>query len=279
MARIFALAGLLLALCVGCAQAADRYFVTTDGVRLHYTDQGHGNVLVFVPGWTMPGWIFAPQIAAFSQHYRVIAFDPRGQGLSEVAPDGYNQARRGDDIGELIAQLHVHQVVLVGWSLGVLDTLAYIHVHGDDAIAGLVLIDNSVGENPPPRPYHGAPHGYLPWNQRMRFFVAGMFDTPQPSAYIDRLTESCLRLPQRYARRLLAYPVPRSYWRAAIYSTDKPILYIVRPHLAGQAANLQLKHPDAQSVILDDVGHALFVDNPQQFNTLLATFLREKLGW
>ena len=43
-------------------------------------------------------------------------------------------------------------VVVVGWSLGVLDTLAYVHTHGDALIAGLVLVDNSVGEEPAPVP-------------------------------------------------------------------------------------------------------------------------------
>ena len=43
-------------------------------------------------------------------------------------------------------------VLLVGWSLGVLDALAYLHAHGDAAVAGLVLVDNSIGEEPPPPP-------------------------------------------------------------------------------------------------------------------------------
>ena len=50
-------------------------------------------------------------------------------------------------------------VLLVGWSLGVLDALAYVHTHGDAALAGLVLVDNSVGEEPAPvprRPASGA---------------------------------------------------------------------------------------------------------------------------
>ena len=40
------------------------------------------HTLVLVPGWTMPAWIWMPQILAFSQRYHVVAFDPRGQGNS-----------------------------------------------------------------------------------------------------------------------------------------------------------------------------------------------------
>ena len=53
----------------------------------------------------MPGWIFAPEQKYFSKHYQVVEFDPRGQGASEIAPTGYNQNRRGADIGDLLARL------------------------------------------------------------------------------------------------------------------------------------------------------------------------------
>src|SRR5207249_872295 len=136
------------------ARAADRYFQTSDGVRLHYIEAsprpGPTNNLsiVFVPGWTMPAWIWQPQIAAFSRQYHVVAFDPRGQGESEIASDGYEPFRRGLDIAELLRECCGNQVLLVGWSLGVLDSLAYVSQSPDARLAGLVLVDNSVGENP-----------------------------------------------------------------------------------------------------------------------------------
>jgi non-heme chloroperoxidase len=253
----------------------DRYFTSSDGVRLHYLESGPrlAPTLVLVPGWTMPAWIFAPQIEAFSHNYHVIAFDPRGQGDSEIAPGGYNQTRRGEDIGELLEQLGPQPVVIIGWSLGVLDTLAYIHIDGDVQIAGLVLVDNSVGENPPPKPEPYRPAPPISHADYMHEFIAGMFLTPQSPEYLNQLTAATLRLPERDARALLEYPVPRSYWRAAIFSTGKPVLYIVRPHLTGQADNLLADRPNTQIAIYPDVGHALFVDAAPRFNALVARFL------
>src|SRR5580692_4699488 len=149
----------LLSLLLACPAAAEggfpaqnRFFVTSDGVRLHYLEAGprSGHTIVFVPGWTMPAWIWEPQIRTFAQRYHVVAFDPRGQGDSDAPASGYEPGRRGQDIAELIANLEPVPVLLVGWSLGVLDTLAYVHAHGDLNVAGLVLVDNSVGEEPPP---------------------------------------------------------------------------------------------------------------------------------
>src|SRR6185312_9198016 len=58
--------GLAAAAQTARAEAVDHSFVTSDGVRLHYIEAGHGHArtLVFVPGWTMPAWIFDKQIDA-----------------------------------------------------------------------------------------------------------------------------------------------------------------------------------------------------------------------
>ncbi|MCB8879280.1 alpha/beta hydrolase [Acidisoma cellulosilytica] len=265
---------------------ASRNFRTSDGVNLHYIDAmpasgaGADHVMVFIPGWTMPAWIFAPQLTYFARYCRVIALDPRGQGDSEIPSSGYTAQRRGQDIAELLAVIGVPKVVLIGWSLGVLDSLAYVAAHGGGRLSGLVLIDNSVGENPPPRAEpqpRGRYHRPLPYPVQMRAFVRGMFRTPQSQAYLDRLTATCLITPEPAARALLNYQVPRVFWRNAVYAAHVPILYVVRPHLSGQAANLAHNDPDAESVIFSDAGHALFVDDAIRFNTVLANFLRQKV--
>ncbi len=273
---------LLLALtAASAARAADRFFVTSDGVRLHYIEAGPpaAPTIVFVPGWTMPAWIFQRQIEFFSRFYHVAALDPRGQGDSDVPPSGYTPARRGQDIAELIAALGNRPVLLAGWSLGVLDSLAYAHQYGDRQLTGMVLIDNSVGEEPAPvphpsRPRRGPP---LPHDLYMRSFVRSMFRQPQDPEYLELLTEATLRTPLYAARALLSYPVPRSYWREGIYMVHRPILYIVRPGLAGQAENLAARHPDVQSDIYADAGHALFIDDGNRFNAEMLAFIRSRV--
>ena len=289
VSRRLVLASLLLPACADrtAAQAVglvqSRTFETSDGVRLHYLEAGPrgANVLVFIPGWTMPAWIWAPQIAAFSSRYRVVAFDPRGQGDSAAPGWGYDQNRRGQDIAELIERLEPQPVVVVGWSLGVLDTLAYVHNHGDRRLAGLVLVDNSVGEEPAPVWVPRQAHRPLPpplsHEAAMRRFVRGMFRRTQPAAYLDRLTQATLHTPEAACRELLSYSVPRTYWREAIYSTAKPVLYAVRPGLEAQAANLQRNRPNTETALFADAGHALFIDDAARFNALVASFLQRRI--
>lgn len=262
----------------GVAAAADRFFTTGDGVRLHYIEAGpsFAPTLVFVPGWTMPAWIFQRQIAFFSRDYHVVALDPRGQGDSDIPATGYEPYRRGADIGDLIAALGGRRVLLVGWSLGVLDSLAYVHQAGDARLLGMVLIDNSVGEDPPPAAGPRVATRRQPAASReaaMARFVRGMFHRPQTDQYLDQLTDTALRTPPDASAALLSYPVPRSFWRDAIYTVRKPILYIVTPRLAGQAQNLQLRHPGVRSNIYTDAGHALFIDDGNRFNAEMLDFI------
>jgi microsomal epoxide hydrolase len=273
---------ILLATLLPCAAgAADRFFTTSDGVRLHYTETGpnFAPTLVFVPGWTMPGWIFARQAEFFSRDYHVVVLDPRGQGDSDVPATGYEPFRRGADIADLLHALGNRNAVLVGWSLGVLDSLAYVHQVGDGHLLGMVLIDNSVGEDPAPT---GAPRARRPIppasrDVAMARFVRSMFHRPQPEAYLDALTDAALRTPPGPAAELLSYPVPRTFWREAIYAVHKPILYVVRPQLAGQAANLEARHPGVEADVYADAGHALFIDDGTRFNEEMLDFLQREV--
>lgn len=273
----------LLALCAPAraqtVRAADLYFRTSDGVRLHAITAGPANAhtIVLIPGWTMPAWIFTPQIDALAPTYRVVVLDPRGQGSSEIARDGYTAARRGQDIAELLAHIGGSPVLLGGWSLGVLDVLAYLHTHGDARVAGLLLIDNSVGETPwptPSPPHHGPSP---PWPAYMRDFVRSMFLHPQSEAYLDRLTAAALVTPEWAAHALLNYREPPSYWRDALYATPKPTLYVVRPWLAAQAAHVARQDPRVETDVMQGVGHAMFVDAPSRFDAMLVSFMQRRV--
>lgn len=272
----------------GAVEAAEsRHLITSDGARLHYLEAGpsEARTVLFVPGWTMPGWIFEHQIAALSDRFHVLALDPRGQGDSEVTRYGYTHDRRGRDIGELIEQAAGGPVVLVGWSLGVLDSLAQVARAGDSRIAGLVLIDNSIGEEPAPRPARSParadePAVLSPADRRSRreAFVAGMFARDPGADWRARITAQALRMAPEDERRLLAYDVPREYWRDAVHATGRPVLYVVRPRWREQGENLIRAHANAEMVVFEDAGHALFVDEAERFNALLIDFLDRRVS-
>lgn len=252
-------------------------FVTSDGVRLHVLEagaRGAGSatpVLAFIPGWSMPAEIWRAQLSALAASHRVAALDPRGQGESEIAADGYNIERRAADIAEFVARYP--RVVLVGWSLGALEALHYLHRRGDSGIAGLVLVDSSVGEEPVPPPGKSFIEALKQDREAaLDGFVREIFKTPRPEAEIMRLKEGALRMPLDASLSLFPSGIPRTHWRTITRGFRKPLLYAVTAHFAEQAKNLQLNRPATQVAVFDEAGHALFADEPDRFNQLLGAF-------
>jgi non-heme chloroperoxidase len=263
---------LLLIPAMGYAGSA--YLTTSDDVRLHYETRGAGTPMVFVPGWSMPASIYEPQLAHFSKTHRVIALDPRSQGESDIARSGHEPERRARDVHELLEHEKLDGVILVGWSLGVLDTLAYTHYHGAGRVRALVLIDNSVGEGTPPKA--GNLLKELAENRPLAVerFVRGMFRRPQREEYYRALTTSALRTPYAASVELLSYPRSREFWRDALYAASRPVLYVVTPKFAEQAEIVRRRAKHAEVAVFAGSGHALFVDEPERFNRTVEGFLR-----
>jgi non-heme chloroperoxidase len=249
---------------------------TDDGVRLNVLEAGPPQVdpslpaIVLVPGWCMPAWMWQAQLDAFGQRFRTLALDPRGQGDSEVPAAGYEAERRARDLRELLAPMP--RTVLVGWSLAVLDALNLVHRFGDSQLAGLVLVDNSVGEPPAPKPSNFISELRADRSAALDRFVRAMFARPRPEAEIERIKQSALRMPLDGAIALLSYPFPREHWRGITRSFAKPLCYCVTSHYVEQAHNLQRDRPATRVEWFEHAGHALFVDEPDRFNRIVSDF-------
>ena len=251
-----------------------RGFLTSDGVFLSAIECGDRNakrVLSFIPGWCMPLWLFNEQYSALGQHHRVIALDPRGQGESDVPDGGYHFERRARDIHEFLAPYD--HVLLIGWSLGALEILEYAHRFGEDKLAGMVLVDSSVGELPVPPPGGG----FLDALRKKRdetldAFVREMYTKARPETEVRTLLHDVKRMPLDNSIALLSSGIPREHWKACAHAFKKPLLYVVTPQFEEQAHNLARNRPGTQIEVFQDAGHALFSDEPQRFNAVLMNF-------
>jgi len=275
---LLALLGLV---CTAAASAelAHRHFTTSDGVRLHYLEAGTGEpALVFVPGWLMPADVFERQVAHFAPAHRVIVLDPRSQGQSQLTTSDLSPGARARDIAELVGHARVGGFVLVGWSLGVLEALDYAGRHRPADLRGLVLIDNSVGEGPPPAPSRPGAATARPlkpqaFEAHVRRFVAGMFASPPPSEFIARIEASALRLPPPAAWRLLNGLHPREHYRAALHAVHVPVWYAITPRFAAQGEILSSSRPGTTVTVFQSRAHALFYEESEAFNAGLERFI------
>ncbi len=279
------LAVLLLPLLVTAQSEKTRSgFVTTaDRVKIHYLEAGPKQAaapaILFVPGWTMPAWIWENQIAHFSKTHRVIAIDPRGQGESSKPTEGYFPAARARDIKAVVDQLKLAPVVLIGWSMGVGEVVAYVDQFGTADLAGIVLVDGFTGGD------FDAQTTAMILNfagmflkDRVKFadaFVRSMYKKPQAEAYLQRVIAASNQTPTSAGAALFLGMITTDT-RAALGKIDKPTLITIAagsPWDAGYT-DMQKRIPGARLEKFDGAGHALFVDVADKFNALLDEFLK-----
>lgn len=263
----------------GYGETTRQTFHTTDGVTLSFLEAGKeyadsGQLtFAFIPGWSMPAKLWETQLATLGRSYHSIALDPRGQGESQVPSFGYTAGRRARDIQEFLAPNS--KILLVGWSLGAIESLEYIHLFGAEKLAGLVLVDSSVGEEPAP----GSGGAFLEElrkdrDKSLREFINAIFKKRKSAAEINDLVTGAKRMALEDSIALLSYPFERSHWREIVHAFKKPLLYVVTPQFEEQARNLQKNRSGTRAEVFRDAGHALFVDEPKRFDGLLEDFAK-----
>lgn len=117
------------------------YFLTSDNVRLYYNCIGSGAPIILLHGWACNHQFFNNQIQELSKNFKVVYYDLRGHGSSEVTDYGLNLTRFAIDLKELIDFLALKDVTLVGWSMGTSIIFDYINQFGCENLYNLCLID------------------------------------------------------------------------------------------------------------------------------------------
>jgi microsomal epoxide hydrolase len=274
---------------INAAQAQATVTVEPD-VAIHYVEAGDRQAkttFLFVPGWGTSNAVWRDQVAAFAQRGRVVAIDPRSQGLSTITPRGNTPERRARDLREVIRALGLANVVLVGWSQGVQDVAAYAAAFEGEQVAGYVLVDAAVSSGPSVA--EAQPKGMRQQLERMgiysrypREYFKGMFEaiiaSPAGRARIPELVETGMKTPPDLGIAMLMSDFILIDRRPALKKFNRPALVIA----AASADDLEeqramAKEINAQFEAVPQAGHAVFLDQPAKFEQLLADFAR-RLG-
>ena len=118
------------------------HYATVNGIRLHYVAGGSGRPLVCLPGWPQTWYSFHPVAQELVQQYRVILVDIRGMGSSDKPATGYDKKTMAKDIYELVQQLALGPVSLLGHDIGgmVASSFAYNYPAATDR---LIVLDGT----------------------------------------------------------------------------------------------------------------------------------------
>ncbi|MEQ1352744.1 MAG: alpha/beta hydrolase, partial [Candidatus Acidiferrum sp.] len=90
--------------------------------------------------------------------------------------------------------------------------------------------------------------------------------------YIQHVKEASLKTPTNTAAVEMFNVLSLGDVSPILAKLDKPTLYIYEPNLESQAKLIQSKLPTARVEVFK-AGHAMFVDDPDHFNKVVADFI------
>ena len=264
-----------------------KYFTVDTDIELHYLDRGEGDAIVFIPGLSYSGEIFTHQIEHFSKTHRVIAVDPRGQGLSTKTVHGNDYVTHGTDLIKLTQGLGLKNIVLVGWSTGNLEVWSYLKQNGIDSVRGAVTIDMSpLPMNPDPTAWT---EGTIPelseaastvltnpqgasafWYEYLTQVM--LQHTPEPDE-LEYLLDMGRRTPYWIVHELFCNAIFSNYLDIAKEAAKKiPTLMYIAEHWADIDESWYNKQcPETPTYVMG--GHLMAYEHPDRFNARLGQFL------
>ncbi len=93
-------------------------YAVVNGVRLHYVEGGSGKPLICLPGWPQTWYSYRPIAMELAKTFRLIIIDIRGMGSSDKPLSGYDKKTMASDIYELLKQLGMPKVSVLGHDIG-----------------------------------------------------------------------------------------------------------------------------------------------------------------
>lgn len=256
----------------------------SDNVKLFYHDSGKGQVIVFIPGWTMTSEIFKAQMTYFNKKYRVITLDPRSQGRSSVTLENNDYTQHGADLAHFLDALKLKKVTLVAWSWGCYDAYAYIRLKGVSNLRAFVCVDASPKSSGRKDEWGGP--DYPDWGtaivqpvmyNRYHFTQAWAqlrIERKLTPAEQEWIVQESFHTPTYAALQLILDAIYADYRPEAklLNSCGIPTLDFVAQHFTVNATRwLHTNAPNANIKIMDQ--HFMFWEQPDEFNQTLSAFL------
>ena len=236
-----------------------------NGISIHYAIYGRGSPVIFLHGGLANTDYWGNQVPAVAAHHTVILMDSRGHGRStrDARPYGYDLM--ADDVIALMDSLQIPKADIVGWSDGGILGLDLAMRYKDRIGKVFAFAANTVTSG----------------------VKDGVEKNPTFAAYIERAGREYRTLsatPDDYnafVEQISRMWAEQPNWSdAQLKEIDTPVLVvdgdhdeaIKRDHTEYIAATI----PHAGLLILPDVSHFAFLQDPEQFNFAILHFLGDQ---
>jgi pimeloyl-ACP methyl ester carboxylesterase len=269
------------------------HVTTDDGIDLYYEEAGTGTLLVFVHEFAGDHRSWEPQLRYFARRYRVVAYNARGYPPSDVPPGAasYSQNRAADDIASIITHLGAGPAHVVGLSMGGFATLHFGFRHA--ALArSLVVAGCGYGAEPDRQENFRAEAG-----NTVKFLrEQGMAKLAERYAFGPTRVQFQNADPRGFAefqRHLAEHSAEGSALTQLGVQGARPSLYTLTEQMQAMTTptlilngdedwpcllpGILMKQniPTAAMAVMPNCGHAINLEDPGQFNGIVADFLAQ----
>ena len=112
-------------------------------IGIYYEDYGTGKPVVLIHGWPLSGASWEKQVPVLlASGRRVISYDRRGFGNSSKPTYGYDYDTFAEDLNKIILTLDLHNVMLVGFSMGGGEIARYLGKYGSKRVERVVFLSS-----------------------------------------------------------------------------------------------------------------------------------------
>jgi len=277
--------------------------INRDGIQIHYEIYGSGDhTILFIPTWSLVhSRVYKAQIPYFSDRFRVITYDPRGNGKSDrpSTKDGYSLEA---SVGDALAVMDVtatDRAILFGFSYSGLVASAFT-AHYPERVDALVTISGNTPLVPPPvyrqseafEAEHDTFEGWDKYNRGYwqkdypdfcRFFVSQIFNEAHSTKQIEDSVawaaegDGDMLAMTLDSREISSFVVDEDMYRGI----HCPVLLIHGENdvIAPVAASEKVAELTGGELhIWPGGGHAVHARFPAKVNSLMRDFLARELG-
>jgi non-heme chloroperoxidase len=267
--------------------------VGTTPVELHYEDVGTGRPVVLVHGWPLSGRSWEAQVGPLVEAgFRVVTYDRRGFGDSSRPWTGYDYDTFAADLDALLEGLDLHDVTLVGFSMGGGEVARYLGTFGSARVRSAVLAgavtpylakaddnpDGGLDEATIGQFLDGVATDRLAFLDAFveNFYAAGGTRTVSDAVVRFAWQVASTASPKGTADCITAFA--RTDFRADLARVDVPVLVlhgdqdaIVPFEVSGRRVAEHVK--DVETVVVSGGPHGFNASHPREFNAALLAFL------
>jgi 3-oxoadipate enol-lactonase len=265
--------------------AEDNDKVSVNDLTVSYIDEGITNpaTIIFIHGFPLNKSMWEKQIKQFKEDYRVIAYDIRGHGNTDVGNDNFSIDFFVYDLISMMNALGIGKAILCGFSMGGYIALRAIEKHPERFSALLLCDTNCAADSPETKVKRLKTIEFIRENGLEQYAEDSLEKLFAPISFsnhikeMDDVREMILKTSIQTLYKTLHALAERSETCTSLHNINIPVLILVGKNDVITPPELALKmHKKIQGSvmhIINRAGHVSNMENPKEFNDYLAEFL------